>query len=137
MKLLSLLRWGCVLGFWLGAFALASRAADEGLGVPVGTITVPEGFKASEVKAVLVTSLVAREWSVKEQTGDRVVGYLNHRGNEATITLVYDAKQIVMHCVGWKTDRNGQRVKPEMPDGWIKNLQKDIPKRLVRAGATK
>lgn len=111
------------------------RAADAGK--PVGTVVVPAGLKLAEVREVVVVSLVQRNWTVKEKTDDRAVGYLNHRGIEATLTLTFDTHQVSLFCEGWKVDKAGKRLKPEMPDGWIANMKKDVTKRLNLAAAKK
>ncbi len=119
------------LGFFVGGLYAADGEVSK-YGPLVGTVAVPEGLSSSQVKDVIITSLIAREWTVKEKTSDYVIGYLNHRGNEATLTLVYDSKQILMYCDGWLVEKStGRRIKPELPKGWIANLKKDLPKRLA------
>ena len=83
-------------------------------------------------------SLGERGWGIKSNTGDRVVGYLKHRSNEAQLTLVYSTSKIEIFCVGWEINKNtGARVKPEIPKGWIKNIQADITKVLARTATSK
>lgn len=121
---------------WLLLGPVAGLYAVEA-GRPVGTVAVPAGLKLAEIKEVVVISLVQRNWTVKEKGDDRAVGYLNHRGIEATLTLTFDTSQVSFSCEGWKVDKTGRRLKPEMPDGWIANMKKDVAKRLNLAAAKK
>ena len=107
------------------------------LGEPVGSVAVPAGFELREIKEVIAVCLTAREWTIKDKSKDRLVGYLNHRGNEATLTLVIDANQIFMYCEGWKVDKLGKRLKPEQPKSWIEYMKNDLVKRLGVKSATK
>jgi len=117
------------------ACAPATRlAADEDLGQAAGTVSVPSGLSASDVKDVIVGTLIGREWGVKSKADDRIVGYLKHRSNEATVTLIYDSSTITLYCVGWEINKKtGERKKPEQPDGWLKNLRNDLNKNLTKA----
>jgi hypothetical protein len=73
--------------------------------------------------------LAARQWNIREKADGRVAGYLKHRSNEATVTLVYDATKVDVYCVGWAIDKKtGERKKPEQPKGWLKNIQSDLTK---------
>jgi len=90
------------------------------------------------VQKAIVTALIGRKWDVKAKTGDRVVGYLKHRSNEATLTLVYDATKVELYCVGWQIDKKtGAREKPEQPERWLRNIQNDLPRFFSRMLATK
>lgn len=123
--------------FTLGAAATAF-AADENLGAHAGTITVPSGLSKSDVKETLIYTLAGRSWSVKEKTDERVVGYLKHRSNEATVTFVYTESQVDLYCVGYEINKNtGERKRPEQPTGWLNNLKNDLNKKLNQATATK
>jgi len=123
----------------VAAFALcflrAAAADGSDLGQSAGSILVPAGASKSEVKNAITSALVARGWTVQSSTDDRVVGYLKHRSNEATLTLVYDESKIDLFCVGWQINKNtGAHEKPEQPTGWLKYLRADIPKILGAGG---
>lgn len=132
----ALLRATATLLALLGWMAVAPLHAAES-GTPVGTVVVPAGLKLAEVREVVVVSLVQRNWTVKQKADDRAVGYLNHRGIEATLTLTFDTSQVSLFCEAWKVDKAGRRLKPDMPDGWIANMKKDVTKRLNLAAAKK
>lgn len=117
--------------------ALPTNADAPELGIAVGTIPVPADLDADEVRDVVVLSVATRGWTVQTKTDERVVGYLKHRGNEATITYLLGPDLIRVHCVGYAINKSGERRKPELPQSWINNLQRDITKRLNVAAATK
>lgn len=113
------------------SFVSAASASDD-MGQHFTTIGVPSGLNEEAVKDVLIRALAGRQWTLKAKDGDRVVGYLKHRRNEAQVTFVYDASQIQVFCKGWQIDKNtGARQKPEQPAGWLKFLQKDINRMLT------
>lgn len=119
----------------LFSLVASTAIADESeLGEAVGTVAVPSGLSADEVKDAIVSALAGRQWGIKSKSDGRVVGYLKHRSNEATVTLVYDTSSIELYCVGWAINkRTGERKKPEQPRGWLKNIQADVTKILNRA----
>lgn len=135
MNTLRLPRFATALALLLGLFSSFARAAEAGQSV--GSVPVPAGLTLAEVKEIAAISLVQRQWTVKEKTDNRVVGYLKHRGIEATLTLTFDTNAIQLFCEGWKINKEGVRQKPELPDGWINNIKKDLAKRLNLATAKK
>ena len=120
------------------SFGVSVQAQDlQGPGELVFTVPVPAGLAKADVKDVVVTTLVARNWNIKEKGSDKAVGYLNHRGNEALVTLAFDDKKVEVSCVGWKVNSKGVREKPELPKGWLNNIKSDLGKRLTQASAKK
>ncbi len=119
------------------ATASLARAADETtaaneneeLGEHFADIAVPAGLTKEEIQNAIVQALTSREWEIKQKTDRRVVGYLNHRGNEATVTMLLGADQVEIYCEGWAVNkRTGERIKPEQPRGWLKFLQRSLTK---------
>ena len=129
-----LCRLGALASLWFVPVGVYAAAAGE-LGEAVGSISVPGKRSEAEVQDVLVRALIGRQWEVVSKGPDRVVGYLKHRGNEATLTFVYSTSKIDMFCVGWKIDKAGVRQKPEQPKGWLNYIKGDISKILSRTGA--
>jgi len=126
--------------FVVSLFAMTVRAAaaDDDAGQSAGYVVVPSGTTVTEVQDAIVMALSGRGWGIKSNAGDRVVGYLKHRSNEAQLTLVYSTSKIDIFCLGWEINKNtGARGKPEIPKGWIKNLQSDITKTLSRTVTNK
>lgn len=127
---------------WFAALAAAlslgsvTRAAQDDRGTFFASVPVPSAVSKSELPDILVAVLQGREWGVKSKADGAVVGYLKHRSNEATVTLAYDGTKVDIYCVGYQIDKKtGERVKPEQPKGWLKNIQSDLTKRFNR-GAT-
>ena len=98
------------------------------------TIPVPEGkISLKQVHAAVLQGAIAREWSVKEDTETKVVIYLLHRKNEATVTFLISEKSVEAYCVGYAVDKSGNRKKPEQPEGWLNYLRREITKRINEA----
>jgi hypothetical protein len=110
-----------------------SASAADNQGESVGFVIVPDNVPATDVAAAMEQVLRGRAWGIKSKSEDTVVGYLKHRSNEATVTLTHSGKKIDLHCVGWAINKKtGERKKPELPHGWLKNLQSDLTKLLNR-----
>lgn len=137
-------RW-LVVAFAGGSLAAAVVAADAAdaedadavtaYGKKVATVVVPPGLGEELVRRTAIRAFAGRAWELKEAKKDRVVGYLKHRGYEATLTMVLGKQEIVFYCEGWRVDRDGNRESPKQPEGWIENLRRDMTKLLGRAAA--
>lgn len=133
------------LSLWMLALTLTvsfgsklSATETEDKGAFIAPVPIPSGLSGSDVQKAIVSAFVGREWAVKSKADGVVVGYLKHRGNEATVTMTYDGTRIEIYSIGYKIDKTtGSRIKPEQPAGWLKNLQSDLPKFLSRAASTK
>lgn len=141
MKIITRLLQRSLFAVVLGlAFCAASQAsaAAEGPGTPAGSVAVPNGLSKSEVKETIIMTLAGRGWAIQEKTDEKVVGYLKHRANEATVTLVYDDKTVELFCVGYEINKKtGERKKPELPNGWLNFIRNDLTKKLNQLTATK
>ncbi len=117
--------------------ARSAFAASE-LGEAAGSVTVPAGVSKAAVQDAIVKALLGRQWDVKSKDSDKVVGYLKHRSNEATVTLVYSETKVDIFCVGYQIDKKtGAREKPEQPKGWLNNIRADLGKILNRPAESK
>lgn len=118
------------------ALITSAKAGVEDIpetGELVATVQVPSGFTEAEVQEAIVATLLGRQWGVKSKDGGRVIAYLKHRSNEAKVTLVYDTVKVELFCIGWEIDKKtGVREKPELPKGWLKNIQGDLTKHFNR-----
>ena len=113
-------------------------AESTDLGQAAGNVSVPSGLSRAQVQTAAEQALIGRQWEVKSKADDRVVGYLKHRSNEATLSLVLTDKQVEIFCVGWQINKKtGVREKPEQPTGWIKYIKGDLTKIMARASGTK
>ena len=119
-----------ILFFFFSA-ALMRGADAAPAGIPAFRIEVP-GTKLSvqEVHNIVMAASVQRQWGVKEDTAEKIVIYLSHRKNEATVTYLFSEKHIQAYCEGFATDGKGTRKGPEQPTGWLTRLKNDITKSL-------
>jgi len=116
----------------LASFALAatlSRADTAPTGAFAFSVDVPAGkLSAEELRAVVLKATINRGWTVKEDSTEKVVVYLNHRKNEATVTFVLSDKAIQAYCEGYATNGSGVRKGPEQPTRWLNYLKEDLIK---------
>lgn len=120
------------------AIAATEVAATEDPGQPYGIVLVPAGHSLAEVKAAVVNALVARQWVIKSETGDRVVANINHRGDDATLTVVFSTAEVSLFCAGWHLNKKtGAHDKLEHVAGWTVSIRKDLAKALRTTGGKK
>lgn len=115
--------------FFSPAFLHAADAPPPG--VLAFTIEVPgDKLSSEDVTNLVHKAAKGRGWIIKDSSSAQTTTYLNHRKNEATVTYLVTAKQIVAYCEGYATDGNGKRKGPEQPRGWLKFLKEDLLKGL-------
>jgi hypothetical protein len=117
--------------------ATVHAAADEDLGAFYKSIVTPEMLSPDDVEEVVALSLVRRGWEVVRKGESSVTGYINHRGREATATFAVGSGIIEIYCNGYVVRKDGTRVKPDVPVGWLVNLEKDIKARLAEKAVLK
>lgn len=111
-----------------------TRAEDAPAGVMAFTIEVPgDKLSLKEVHDIVMRASIGRTWGVKEDSDNRIVIYLNHRKNEATVTYLLTEKLVRAYCEGYATNGKGARKGPEQPTSWLNYLKKDINKGLNEA----
>lgn len=115
----------------LGLASQTYAADEKPAGEPAGWVAIPDGYKKADVQQAITDVLAKRGWQIKETTDGKVVGYYRHHRNEATLTLLYDDKQITLVCEGYRIDRKtGERQKPQQPESWLKYVRQDLGKML-------
>lgn len=110
-----------------GKDAVASYNAD-----PL-TVAVPAGKPADQVQAAMVKAFEGRGWTIVSSTPDEVVGQLlDHRGFNATATLVRSGDMIRILSDATYYVQQRDEYQPAVPKGWLENLQKDLKVYLQR-----
>ncbi len=99
--------------------AMAPTAAADSAGQQVATIDVPAGLSGDDVQDAILKAAVRRKWEVQQKTAEQVVCHYARHENEATLTIKYDQKQVIIFAVGHS--RGGG-----LPMRWIDALAKDI-----------
>lgn len=115
----------------------SSRAADtDDKGTHYSTVPVPAGYTKADVRDIAVATLIGREWTIQSKADDSVVGHIQHRGQEAIVTLLFDDKAVQIYCQGWKIDKTTlAREKPELPTRWLRYIEADLIKSLGKKPA--
>lgn len=130
MKMLLQLSRCFVLLSALFTFAQAADEKPEAIGLPAGTVIVPDGLKAADVQQSILLAGTGRGWTVKDRADGKVVLFLEQGGWRSQLTLTYDTKEIQIVSNSGKTDRNGVIKKPAIPESWVKYLKQDLNKHL-------
>ncbi|HSH09927.1 MAG TPA: hypothetical protein VK995_06035 [Oceanipulchritudo sp.] len=94
--------------------------------VLVQVIAVP-GVSTEAVQDAIVRAASNRKWTVETLDDGTVQTKLVHRANESTLTFKVKNEKIEIYSVSYKIDKKTQARKGrEEPEGWIRNLHKDI-----------
>lgn len=93
---------------------------------PVLIIDFPKPFPVREVRGAVLASLEGREWEVGRTTETSVRASLIHRGFESNIQIEIESSRMVIYSDSWRIDRQGERLNPEHPDGWLRNIEHDV-----------
>ncbi len=109
-----------MIGALLLLIATPAFSEDASIGKQVATIEVPAQMTVEIVKGCVLKALVQRKWTLKEKSNSSAVGYYVNGKNEATVTVKFDTKEVVIFCVGHT------RRADELPMRWIEGLKKDI-----------
>lgn len=106
----------CALPATFGAGDDKPAAATNPAGSLAFTVAAPAGkYSAQQLSDIVKSAATHRGWTVKESSADRVVIYLNHRHNEATVTFEITDGTI-----------NAYTVPNKQTDRWLRYLHKDV-----------
>lgn len=106
---------------------IASAAAPN---EPALIVEFPNPFPVSEVHRAVVDSLTDRRWQLGQITDTSVRASLVHRGFESNIHVEVKSSGIEIYSDSWRIDRQGERLNPEHPDGWLRNIERDVRRSL-------
>ncbi|BET69410.1 hypothetical protein ASA1KI_43280 [Opitutales bacterium ASA1] len=140
--LVAALALGCAVSLFAPSLSAQSGHAviedAEALGNTAGMGAIPDALDPKQVRDIVALSFAQRGWTVKAKQDTRVVGYLAHRGREATMTAVLDFESNEIHYFidGWAVSKSGERKKRDDCEGWVTFIKRDVNKRLNVAAAT-
>lgn len=102
----------------------AGKLSDEPVLVQsfsVGSVT------DAALKDAIISAATRRGWEVTDLGDNRIQTQLTHRSAESTLTFEYGDSQVKIYSVSYEIDKGSERrIKRAEPDGWIRNLHKDI-----------
>lgn len=110
-----------------------NRSKEEAYGNLVITAPIAKPLALEEAKRVVIATAVGREWRIVSAEGNKVVANLTHRRHDATLTFVISDSQIRVFSESYRLDRNQNRVKREDPPNWIRNIDRDLNRRIAEA----
>lgn len=103
--------------------------SEDSLGQPYATIPIPSEIDTSFAKNSCINAALAREWDIVSKKGNIIEINLAHRSWNATVFFVVNDDEIVMYSDSYVVNKKtGERKRKKDPEGWLKNLRKDIEK---------
>ena len=110
--------------------AYASKLSDER--VLVQSIVL-DGVSEGEIQSAILQATRNRGWEVTDLGSDGILAELVHRSHESKLTFEYGDGWIKIYSLSYKIDKDSQnRIERDEPEGWIRNLHKDILEILDR-----
>lgn len=113
----------------LALLLVTNLHAEEPLepkGEHIETVEFSDDADQEIIGKAVVKAALGRKWNIDEKEDGILKISLNHRGYESTLYLVYDDHKVDIYSDSWTINKKGERKKEKHPDGWIKNLAKDI-----------
>lgn len=85
------------------------------------------GKSDQAVKDAITRAASIRQWDVTQLDDGRIQASLVHRTTDSTLWFTVENGQVKIHSVSYEVDKNTlERKKRAEPEGWIRNLHKDI-----------
>lgn len=112
-------------------FADNKPNAEQDYGNLVITVPIAGELQADNVKRLIVATVVGREWRVVSSEDNKVVANLVHRRYDSTLTFIYTDSVIRVYSYSYQIDRNQRRLRRDDPKGWIRNIERDLHRRMA------
>jgi hypothetical protein len=96
-------------------------------------LQIPPGTPAAVVHMAIEAGFKAREWTLTENTDEKIVGSYRNGKNEAICTVTFKDGSIALATEGYETQSDGKRV-PKDHQRWQNNLKDSILDELMVAG---
>jgi len=112
-------------------FVAPAQAEEEKLGVPAGTIIVPAGLNGKDVQRGIMEAGAEEDFIIKTRDDEKVVLVREDGSWTAVLTFVYNTEEIQIYS------KSINRGKAKLPERWIKNLKKEISRKLNTAAVMK
>lgn len=90
------------------------------------SFTLPLSISSERILELTESSLQNRAWKNITVSGNQVQATLSHRGIDASLRVVVEGSTVNIFSDSWRLDDKGNRKYREHPEGWIRNLEKDI-----------
>lgn len=90
----------------------------------------PREVSVQEAQDAVVRSLRNREWNITSTSDDGAEARLFHRRYDSRIRVEVSPNEMKIYSDSWLVDRNGERVRREHPEGWLRNIERDVRRSL-------
>lgn len=90
------------------------------------SVVIPDGVPPEAVEQAMVSAFMGRGWRVRSRSQDEVVGTLVSNRYDSTVTMQRKGGRIVLLSDTYLIDKDGERLAPTAPKGWVKFLSDDL-----------
>ncbi len=111
------------------------RASDL---VDPAPITIPQGVSQAAAKEAVADALLARGWTIADETDDQMIADLHIRSHWAQVAIDFEDRNILISYrnssnLRYEVRRDGRTVIHSNYLSWVDNLVADIRNHLARA----
>lgn len=112
----------------------AAPITEESLGQPFATVKIPPPLDQAEVMKACVKTALGRKWGIMTKQDDVLEVNLKQKGWDATAYFVIRDDVVVLYSDSYVVDKKtGEKKKKKDPQGWLRNLEKDVKVFMDRA----
>lgn len=94
------------------------------------TVAIPNELENTKAIQLAEEALRGRKWTVSSRTASEVVGKLEHRHFDATVTIKVEGESLVLYSDATYDGPQTEEATPGVPYGWLANLQRDIQSKI-------
>lgn len=106
---------------------VAAPIKEESLGQPYASVKIPPGLDQAAAMKACVNSALGRKWGIVTKQDDILEINLKQKGWDATAYFVVKDDVVVLYSDSYVVDKKtGEKKKKKDPDGWLRNLEKDV-----------
>ena len=118
----------------VGAESASRMPTEASLGVPFGSVDIPDVLDEAAAMNACVKAATGRKWRIMGREGNILWTNLKLRGWDATVYYVVKDGSVRLYSDSYTVDKKtGEHKKKEDPKGWLNNLVKDVTVFMDRA----
>jgi hypothetical protein len=100
---------------------------EESLGQPFASVSIPRVIDGAGAMNACVKAALGRKWNIVTKQDSILEINLKQKGWDATAYFVVKDDVVVLYSDSYVVNKKtGERKKKKDPDGWLRNLEKDV-----------
>jgi hypothetical protein len=101
--------------------------SEESLGEPFASMSIPPEIDRAGAMNACVKAALGRKWDIVTKQDGVLKINLKQRGWDATVYFVVKDSVVELYSDSYVVNKKtGERKKKKDPEGWLRNLEKDV-----------